>query len=553
MEITPKLRFKHIKRIYRLLVILAKYGLADDLVSFGLGRQVKIFQKLFPGKVRAEIKMYTRWERMRFAIEEMGTTAIKFAQILSTRPDIVPVELIYEFEKLQNNVPPFEVDKAKEILFKEWGGPLENFLDNFVDKPLAAASIAQVHTAKLKNGTDVVIKIQRPEISDYIHLDIEILRYGASLYMKRYGEVSSVDVSEVVQNFEVGFLRELSFLNEAANQSRFAATVADDENILVPGLYRHLCTEKVLVMDLIKGIKVTDVDAYSSVNSDPQLVAKIGMASIFRQIFEFGYFHGDPHPGNIFVLPGNKICFIDFGMMGSVLRSDLYAFADVLLGIRYANPQKVVNGIKNLMVGKRIPNERKLLIEIDDLIFSFNREKPEEINLEFYFSRIRDILKEQKIQMPADFFGLTRAMVTIEGVGRKIYPEMNILEELEPHLKGVFRDRYSPGNVWERVVMNAGDILSILETLPSDTRDIVQNIKEITGKYEGVERELMRFSKEIKKTSAKIELAIVLGIWLICSTILIAAKFPPMIGEVSSLGILGYFISAVVGYRLLRK
>lgn len=167
-------------------------------------------------------------------------------------------------------------------------------------------------------------------------------------------------------------------------------------------------------------------------------------------------------------------------MMSSVLRSDLYSFADILLGIRTGNPQKVVNGIKHLMVGKRLPNERKLLIEIDDLIYAFNRDKPEEINLEFYFSRIRDILKEQRVQMPADFFVLTKAMMTIEGVGRVLYPDMDILAELEPHLKSVFRDRYSPGKVWERIMMNAGDIMSILESLPSDTRDIVQNIKEIT-------------------------------------------------------------------------
>lgn len=547
------LKIKHIRRIYRLFVILAKFGLADELASFGLGRSVRIFQRFFPKKQTAELKNFTRWERMRFAVEEMGTTAIKFAQILSTRPDLLPKELIIEFEKLQSNVPPFPVEKAVAILKTQWGGPPEKFIDEFDPVPLAAASIAQVHRAKLKNGREVIIKIQRPEITNFIHLDLEILRFGASRYMDMYGDKSAVDVLEVVNNFETGFLRELSFLNEAANQNRFAITVKDDPAIYVPEVHRPLCTETVLVMDFVKGIKVTDLEKYESVNSQPEMVARIGMASLFRQIFEFGFFHGDPHPGNIFVLHDNRICFIDFGMMGSVLRSDLYSFADILLGIRTGNPQKVVNGIKHLMVGKRIPNERKLLIEIDDLIYAFNRDKPEEINLEFYFSRIRDILKEQRVQMPADFFVLTKAMVTIEGVGRVLYPDMNILGELEPHLRGVFRDRYSPGKVWERIVMNAGDIMSILESMPSDTRDIVQNVKEITGKYEGVEKEMMRFSKEMKKTSAKIELAIVLGIWLICSTILIAAKFPPLYGNVSVLGILGYFISSIVGYRLLRK
>jgi ubiquinone biosynthesis protein len=307
-------------------------------------------------------------------------------------------------------------------------------------------------------------------------------------------------------------------------------------------------------MDFVKGVKVTDLHDYAAINCDPKVIAKKGMESLFRQMFEHGFFHGDPHPGNIFVLPGNRICLIDFGMMGNVIKSDLYSFADILLGIRYENANKVLFGIKNLMVQKRILNERKLLIEIDDMMYLFNRQKPEEVKLDFFFNRLRDIVREQKIQMPADFFVLSKAMVTIEGVGRRIYPDMDILIELEPHLKGVFRDRYSPGKVWERIVMNAGEIMSVLENMPGDTRDIVQNVKEITGKYDSVEKELTRFSHSMKRTSAQIELAIVLGIWLICSTLLMAAKFPPLVADSWSLfGLFGYFISFIAGYRLLKK
>jgi ubiquinone biosynthesis protein len=255
----------------------------------------------------------------------------------------------------------------------------------------------------------------------------------------------------------------------------------------------------------------------------------------------------------MFVMRGNTLCFIDFGMMGGVLRSDLYSFADILLGIRNNNPQKVINGVKHLMVGKRIPNERKLLIEIDDLIYSYNQFKKEEINLEYYFNRIRTILHEQKIQMPGDFFVLVKAMVTIEGVGRKVYPQIDVLSELEPYLKGVFRDRYSPGRIWERIVMNAGDVFAVMETLPGDTLDIITNIKEITGKYDMVENQMTRYGKDIKKITNKIELAIVLGIWLICSTILVAAQFPPLINGWSLFGSLGYIIALIAGYRLLKK
>lgn len=550
---SAKIRIRHIFRLLRVIKILAKYGLADELASIGLKRNIRFFQRFFPKKVTAEIKNMSRWERLRYAVEEMGTTAIKFAQIISTRTDIIPAELIYEFEKLQNDVPAFDFDRVRDILREEWGGPPERFVHKIDAVPLAAASIAQVHRGELPNGQPVVIKVQRPEIMEFIKLDIEILRYMAEQYMQRYGETSSVDMAEVVQNFQEGFLRELSFLNEAVNLVRFQHNFADDPSVKVPELYRDLCTEKVLVMEYVEGIKVTETERYAEIGCDPQTVAEIGLRAVFRQIFEFGFFHGDPHPGNILVLPDNRLCFIDFGMTGSVLRSDLYSFSDILLGIKYGNSQKVLNGIKHLMVGKNLTNERKLLIEIDDLIYLFGQLKPEEINLEYFFQRIRSILHEQKIQMPADFFVLTKAMVTIEGVGRKVYPELDVLHELVPYLKGVFRDRYSPGKIWERIVTNASDFMALLETLPGDTRDILQNIKEITGKYDEVEKNLARFSKDIKKTTAQIELAIILGIWLICSTILVAQKFPPLIGNWSVFGVIGYTVSIIAGYRLLRR
>lgn len=550
---TVKIRIRHIFRLLRVIKILAKYGLADELASLGIKKNIRFFQRFFPKKTVAHIKSMTRWERMRFAVEEMGTTAIKFAQIISTRTDIIPPELIYEFEKLQNDVPPFDPDRVRDILREEWGGPPERFVRKIDPVPLAAASIAQVHRGELPDGTPVVIKVQRPEILDYIRLDIEILAFMAEKYMERYGEDSSVDMSEVVRNFEAGFLGELSFLNEAVNLTRFHHNFADDHSVKVPELYRELCTDKVLVMEFIDGIKITDIDRYEEIGCDPQTIAEVGLRAVFRQIFEFGYFHGDPHPGNIMVLPNNTICFIDFGMTGSILRSDLYSFSDILLGIKYGNSQKVLKGIKHLMVGKNIANERKLLIEIDDLIYLFGQLKPEEINLEYFFQRIRSVLHEQKIQMPGDFFVLTKAMVTIEGVGRKVYPDLDVLHELVPYLKGVFRDRYSPSKIWERVVTNASDFITLMETLPGDTHDILQNIKEITGKYDDVERNLARFSKDIKKTTAQIELAIILGIWLICSTILVAQKFPPLVGNWSVFGVFGYIVSIIAGYRLLRR
>jgi len=209
------------RRLWKVFKVLSKYGLSDELASYGIGREVHFFQRFFPRKVTQEIKKYSRWERIRFAVEELGTTYIKFAQILSIRPDLVPQELIDEFEKLQSNVPPFEASVAKKIIEQELHKPVHEVFLDFEPKPFASASIAQVHRAKLRDGTPVVLKVQRPDVLQDIHTDVELMKMLAKMYMDRYEGETGVDAMEVVESFEQSLKKEFNLFKSTGKSDWF--------------------------------------------------------------------------------------------------------------------------------------------------------------------------------------------------------------------------------------------------------------------------------------------------------------------------------------------
>lgn len=538
------------RRLWKVFKVLSKYGLSDELASYGIGREVHFFQRFFPRRITREIKKYTRWERIRFAVEELGTTYIKFAQILSIRPDLVPQELIDEFEKLQSNVPPFEASVAKKIIEQELNRPVSEVFIDFEPKPFASASIAQVHKAKLHDGTPVVLKVQRPDVMQDIHTDVEMMKLLAKMYMDRYEGETGVNAMEVVENFEQSLKKEFSFLNEAANQIRFQNNFKEIEYIKVPEVFLEFSTEKLLVMEYIDGIKPTDLDKYKDIGCDPKIVAQRGMNAVFMQIFKHGYFHGDPHPGNMFLLPDNNICFIDFGMMGTVLKSDIHSFGDILLGVINDNPSKVKKGIHNLMVGNYFVNERKLMIELNDLIFIFNQMDPDKIDLQVFFERIKKLFVDQKIVMPGDFFILSKAMITIEGVGRKIDPQINVLEEITPHIKQMYREQFNPKSIFSRIIMNASDIMEAIETIPGDTKEVIQNVKAITAKHEQIGKELEKVARDFRKSSKRISNSVIMGVFLVASALLANSGMKPMVAGMPLSAWIGFGIATYLGLKL---
>ena len=307
------LDFKLLRRYRHIVAVLVKYGFQDIVADAGVTLRARIIESFLSKGAIENIHRYNKWERIRMAVEELGTTYIKFAQILSNRPDVIPLPLVAEFEKLQTHVPPFPGEEAKKIIEAEIGQPVDDVFLQFEEKPFASASIAQVHMAKLKDGSRVVLKVRRPDIVEKIELDIEIMKYIAGK-MEARGFMDKLDPSGIVRVFEAAIHKELDLTHEGYNLQRFAGNFVNSPTVFVPQYYPQYTTRKLLTMEFVDGVHPYDKEGLARIHDDPHELAKNGMFALFQQVFEHGFFHADPHPGNLFALPGNRICFIDFGM-----------------------------------------------------------------------------------------------------------------------------------------------------------------------------------------------------------------------------------------------
>ncbi len=544
------LNFKILRRYRQIINILVKYGFEDMLSDAGVSLKARIVEAFLSKNLVEKIHEQSKWERMRLAVEELGTTYIKFAQILSNRPDIIPVELVAEFEKLQTHVPQFPGIEARKIIEEETGKKIEDLFMRFDEIPFASASIAQVHFAQLKDGSKVVLKVRRPDILEKIELDIEIMKYIAGKMVARH-IMEQLDPLGMIRSFETAIHKELDLMHEGYNLQRFAVNFENSDIVFVPKYYPQYTTKRLLTMEFVDGVHPYDKAGLARIGVNQHELAKNGMFSLFQQIFEFGFFHADPHPGNLFAMPNNKICFIDFGMMGTVLKSDVEFFADIVYGVTAKDSKSLIWGLKNIAVSQQFEGNKTFEYEIDDLINDYHSLPPEQVNMSELFNSLLNFVNKYNIRMPADYFLLSKCLITIEGVGHRLDPSLNIISELEPHINKTLSDAFSPLNILKRLLGSAKDALSLIENLPRDLREIIGKVKKgelkISVEHEG----LSDLTHKIDLASNRITGGFIIGSILMASAILIAVNFPPRYKDISVPGGLGFILTNILGIRML--
>src|SRR5262245_51607339 len=340
--------YRHVNRYRQILTVLFKYGFGELVDRLRIGHYLEIGLQLISRKPREQVESLTTAERVRLALEELGPTFIKLGQVISTRPDLVPVEFADELAKLREHVPPFPFEQVRQIVETELGGPLEQVYERFDEQSLAAASIGQVHRAVLHGGDEVVVKVQRPNIQGIIEIDLEILMHLATLAEKHAEGIALHRPGRIVEEFARVIERELDFTTEAAHLERFATLFRNDDTIYVPRVHRSATTPLVLTMEYVPVIPVTDVAALRSDGLDPKLIAARGTQLTLKQLFVLGFFHADPHPGNVFVLPGNVICLLDFGMMGRLDRAGRETFGDLIYAVAHRDSAHAATALLHL-------------------------------------------------------------------------------------------------------------------------------------------------------------------------------------------------------------
>jgi ubiquinone biosynthesis protein len=449
-------------------------------------------------------------ERLRLSLEELGPTFVKLGQIISTRPDILPSEVISELEKLQDAVPPFSFADVKSLIESEFDDKLENIFKEFNETPLAAASIAQVHLARLYSGKKVVVKVQRPGIERNIDLDLKILEDLAHFIDShtKYGRL--YDFPKMVQEFKDKLKNELDFRIEGENAETFKENFSKDEGVKVPDIIWTHTTRRVLTMEHIDGIRLNNFTALDNAGLNRKIIAKNLAKSIFNQILRDGFFHGDPHPGNIMILPDNTIVFLDLGMVGKLNEERKIQFLKILMGVVFKNSRLITQAIIGLDVMAHRINIKKLEREIDILRDKYLSIPLNEIKVGEVFNEIFNLAFSYNIKIPGEFTMLAKSLVTLEGLVEKLDPELSVLEVAEPIARKLMYKTFSPEKLGKELLGGVMDYGNLIMEFPSFMLNFLRKMEDDEFTMQFKLKDIERVEKRMDRIFNRISFSIVL-------------------------------------------
>ncbi|SFP73185.1 ABC1 kinase family protein [Hymenobacter arizonensis] len=476
----------NLTRIRQVAEVLLRYGFEDVVTTTPLRRLVSQSRRLSWQRSDRQVFETTRWERVRLIIEELGPTFIKLAQAMSNRADLLPQALIDEFEKLQSNVPPFDVAIARQIIEQELGRPITEVFSEFDDTTLGSASIGQVHRARLLTGEEVVVKVQRPGVREKVRSDLALLHELVRLTAGFLQKQGLANPQDIVDAFERSMSKELDYTAEARSMEQFRKLYEDYTTFYIPKPFRELSSERILVIEFVSGCKITDKAQLLDWGLNPETVAETGMDIYLTQIFEFGIFHADPHPGNVLVQPDGTVVLIDFGMVGRLTKQQKYAFAGVFIGMARQDARNMALNFRRLALTAEIPDMRMFESDLSQLIEDFATLDVKEMSMSDLADALQTVIYNYKLQVPGAVFLILRALVILEGIGKVLHPRFNTFEFVRPYGAKIIREQYSKQNLLLEAEYTGTQLLALLQTLPSDVRQIVRKISkgELRLKFE---------------------------------------------------------------------
>lgn len=539
----------HLPRYREIVHILFKYGFAEELRLAALQHLLNIDTDHLPPS-KAEAVLAPLPVRVRLALEELGPTFIKFGQIVSSRRDLITDDFYEELCKLQSSVPPFPVQEARAIIEKELGGRMAVLFDEFSDQPVGSASMAQVHRATLPGGTLVAVKVQRPDIEKTITMDLAILTDLAKFLDKHVPEISVLNPVGVVHEFTTTLMKELDFTIEASNAERFAEQFEDNDTIKVPRIFREYTTDKILTMDFLEGYPVNEPDLLAEHGISPAELAESISKLIYAQIFEFGFFHADPHPGNMKILKSGVTGLFDYGMMGNFTPDIRFSVAHMISGLAEKNHRTVMRSMLEMSEEGYTNNPQKMLGDVEAFTDEHLNRPLKEINLGFVLNKLLELLRNNRLRMKGSFYLGIKALSQVEAVGRALNPDLNFVVLGEPYALRIIAGRYEPRRLARLVQRLFSDSVDFLEEFPHDFRTLYQRIKRgdinlpLEHKIDPQGFEPLR--KTLDSIANRLANAILGSSVLICSGILVLANTPPHFFGISLFG----FVGLVLGFYL---
>lgn len=545
-------------RYNEIVTILFKYGFADVL-KLVAWQQITGGDKGVLETHASGLLSKPPQERLRLALEELGPTFIKFGQILSSRRDLVDDIYYDELCKLQDNVPTFPGSLAKEIFAREIGKRVSEAFLEFDEKPLAGASIAQVHRALNLDGVMVAVKVQRPDIRPVIEQDLSILVDLAKFLEAHVPDFASLNPVAVVKEFAETLLKELDFTHEAGNAERFADQFRGNPAIKVPKLFRELSGERILTMEFIAGQSVTKTEALRSHGIDPIVLSESISGLIYEQVFTYGFFHGDPHPGNMAIIPskdvpcGGVLGLYDYGMMGAFSPSFRSNLAQLIAGLGEKDNRQVMLALIDMSEDGNVEDFDRMLRDVEDFSDKYLNKPLSEINLSLVLNNLLELLRAHRLRMKGSFYLGIKALSQVEAVGRSLNPGLNFIELGRPYAEKLIAGKYMPEHLLELLKKLGTASVDFLEVFPSDFRVLWNRMKrgEVTiplqHRIDAQGIEPLRVT--LDSIANRLANAIVAASILICSALLIHSGIPPKIWHIPLIGLIGLCWG---GYMCLR-
>ncbi|HCA06370.1 MULTISPECIES: AarF/UbiB family protein [unclassified Chryseobacterium] len=539
---------RKLKRSARLISVLSKYGFKDMLARMNTGNK----QEQISADPDEVISKGTVYERIRLVLEELGPTFVKLGQTFSNREDLLPPELIQELQKLQDKVDTVDMD-VEEILENEFNISIKDHFQEIQKEPLATASIAQVYKAVLMDGSPVILKLKKSDVQTVIEDDLLLIKDLEKL-VSAYSEIGEkLNLKQAISTFEKSLLEEVSLINEKENILHFARNFKNNKETYVPKIYEEYSNNNILCMEFIDGIKVTDKAELLANNIDPVKVSEVGLRLFVSQILDYGFFHADPHAGNILVKKNGKIVFIDFGAVGKIQPNDKEILENLIVSFVAKNPHKIVRHLKKMAVSYEIPDERRFENDVEDILNFVHSSSLQDINVQVIINKMKDILKDNRLYMPDYFYLLFKGISLIEGVGRTINPDLDIVKSLHPYTRKILTNKIKPKNLLKTGMDRMLNFTDNVDEIPKELRSVLQKLDDNKFTVSSEIKNIEKTNQLIKSSIVNLILAMVLGANMIATAIVFVSESGPRIGELSLVAVLGFVFSIILVLILLLR
>ncbi|HBT96356.1 MAG TPA: ABC transporter [Desulfobulbaceae bacterium] len=542
--------YRHLNRYQQVLRILFKYGFGDLVGRLHIAEYLEGGLHMFKGGLKQPLTSLSRPERLRMAFEELGPTFIKLGQLLSTRPDLIPADFLHELAKLQDTAPPFPLAAVRAILIENLGRPPEEIFQSFDDEPIAAASMAQVHHARLKNGREAAVKVLRPGIERIIAVDVEILAHIAGLMEQHIEEVQGQNPVAIVDEFARSLSQEIDFSQELANIQRFARQFTGKATIHVPVVYPELSTNRVLVMEHVVGIKAANITALREAGYDLPLIAKRGAMLVMEQIFVHGFFHADPHPGNIFIMPGNIVCFVDFGQMGRLSRQEREDVTNLIVHLVAGNEREIVSGLLRVTNQLGEVNREALGRDLIRLIDLYLYRPLAGLEAGRIIQELIGLISRHRLSFKPELYLVMKALSTVEGVGLMLDPKLELIRLAKPFMRRISLNRFTPNRLAEDISYTGLAYTRLLREAPEELRLILHQLRRGQMRIEFEHKGMRQLAPDLHHIANRIAFSIVLAALIVGSSLIVLADIPPRWHNIPLLGLFGFFIAGLMGLRL---